>query len=70
MTDLATEPLIIASEISLREFLMDFRKRIGRPMDEAEYTLARLAHGYGWIGGINWAYDDMLAHADDPTEAR
>ena len=44
---------------SLHAFALEFRKRIGQPMDESEWLLAKLAHSYGWHDVLDAALRDV-----------
>jgi hypothetical protein len=61
----STERVVIDQEASFWAFLIQFRKRIGRPMSEAEHSLAHVAYASGFTDGVDWAYADVEAHADE-----
>ncbi len=39
-------------DASLRTILLDFRKEVGRPMDDWELAVTTHAHRIGWVDGI------------------
>lgn len=57
-------------EAEYRAFLLDFRKRAGRPMDGWEEAIAHMAFASGYTSGVDWAYGDVMANMPSWTEAR
>ena len=55
-------------EESFREFLLRFRRDIGRPMTEAEHSLARAAHCSGFVDGTDAAFSIAEAMAANAVE--
>ena len=57
-------------ELEYRAFLLDFRKRTGRPMTGLEESLAHMAFASGYTAGVDWAYGDVMANMPSWAEAR